>query len=220
MNTSVDNGDLKNLTALPDYCPVCKTSLNPEYILIYEKNYSTKELLCRCTSNKCQSLFFIVYKRYRASHGWSENFTLSKHYPRSKSIKEFPEEINQVSPQFTEIYNQAHHAEQEELNLICGGAYRKSLELLIKDYIIKENLGEEEEVKSITSIQRCINKYIDHPNIKKMAERATWLGNDETHYTRQWVDRDIEDLKNLIDLTVYFISMETKAKKYTEEMDR
>ncbi|MBP2259149.1 hypothetical protein [Virgibacillus alimentarius] len=51
-----------------------------------------------------------------------------------------------------------------------------------------------------------------------MAERATWLGNDETHYVRQWENKDLQDLKNLIDLTVYFISKNLKAKKYKEEM--
>lgn len=56
------------------------------------------------------------------------------------------------------------------------------------------------------------------PDIKEMAKRAVWLGNDETHYVRKWEDKDIQDLKNLIDLTVYFISMTLKAKKYREEM--
>ncbi len=58
------------------------------------------------------------------------------------------------------------------------------------------------------------------PEIKGMAERAIWLGNDETHYVRRWADKDIKDLKNLIDLTVYFISMKIKAKKYKKEMVR
>lgn len=53
-----------------------------------------------------------------------------------------------------------------------------------------------------------------------MAERATWLGNDETHYVRKWENKDLKDLKNLIDLTVYFISMSLKALKYQEEMVR
>ncbi|MGF6947536.1 hypothetical protein QF028_000029 [Neobacillus sp. B4I6] len=51
-----------------------------------------------------------------------------------------------------------------------------------------------------------------------MAERAVWLGNDETHYVRKWDDKDLKDLKNLIDLTVYFISMTIKANKYKAEM--
>ena len=63
----------------------------------------------------------------------------------------------------------------------------------------------------------CINK-IDNSSIKELARRATWLGNDETHYIRKWEDRDIHDLKNLIDLTCQYITMESKSKAYLEEM--
>jgi hypothetical protein len=38
-----------------------------------------------------------------------------------------------------------------------------------------------------------------------MAQRAVWLGNDETHYERRWEDKDIDDLKRLITLTVNWI---------------
>ncbi|MDM5198975.1 hypothetical protein QUF79_13185 [Fictibacillus enclensis] len=67
-------------------------------------------------------------------------------------------------------------------------------------------------------LQQCIQKFITEPSIKLMAERATWLGNDETHYVRKWDDKDLKDLKNLIELTVYFISMSLKALRYQEEM--
>jgi hypothetical protein len=44
--------------------------------------------------------------------------------------------------------------------------------------------------------------------IKQVSERATWLGNDETHYQRRWVDKDLSDLKVLIDLVLHWIKME------------
>lgn len=90
----------------------------------------------------------------------------------------------------------------------------------MKDYIISENPRKKEKVKVIHSIQTCINKYIGDSEIKNMAERATWLGNDETHYIKKWNNKDINDLKNLIDFIVYFISMKLKAKKYKEEMEK
>lgn len=59
---------------------------------------------------------------------------------------------------------------------------------------------------------------IDNPKIKEIAKRATWLGNDETHYFRKWEDKDLNDLKKLIEIVVYFISMELGVNKYTVEM--
>ena len=35
-----------------------------------------------------------------------------------------------------------------------------------------------------------------------------WLGNDQTHYTQRFENKDISDLKNFIDATVYWVSME------------
>lgn len=66
--------------------------------------------------------------------------------------------------------------------------------------------------------KQCVQKFITEPSIKLMAERATWLGNDGAHYVRKWEDKDLQDLKNLIDLTVYFISRSLKALRYQEEM--
>jgi hypothetical protein len=53
-----------------------------------------------------------------------------------------------------------------------------------------------------------------------MVERAIWLVKDETHYVRKWESKDLRDLKNLIDLTVYFISLSLKALRYMKEMAR
>ena len=52
-----------------------------------------------------------------------------------------------------------------------------------------------------------------------MAKRATWLGNDETHYFRKWEDKDLSDLKKLIEMTVHFISMDFSYDKYIGEME-
>lgn len=51
-----------------------------------------------------------------------------------------------------------------------------------------------------------------------MAKGASWLGNDETHYVRKWKDKDISDLKKMIELTVYWISYELKTEEYEKIM--
>lgn len=201
---------------LPDYCPVCKVGITPQFILLYYKDYNVAELLCCCPRNECSSLFFAVYE----GNDYSEfDFAdLKRLYPYSKQEKDFPEEVTEISPDFVAIYNQAHHAEQEGLDLICGVAYRKALEYLIKDFALKIYPdSESEKIKGIP-LQQVIQKYITETSIKNMAERATWLGNDEAHYIRKWENKDLKDLKNLIELTVYFIAMSRKSLKYMGEM--
>jgi hypothetical protein len=199
------------LSYLPDKCPVCNYAVSPEYILIYDKDRFTTELLCGCPRYECGALFFAEYIES------GNRCDLIGCYPYSKSKKEFPDEIAQISNDFVTIYNQSQHAEQEKLDMICGVGYRKALEFLIKGFVIETYPEKTDKIQTMP-LQQCISKFIEQTDIKEMAERAVWLGNDETHYIRKWEDKDIQDLKNLIDLTVYYLSMTLKAKKYRGEM--
>ncbi|MFR5472135.1 MAG: hypothetical protein ACLTG7_11415 [Romboutsia sp.] len=116
-----------------------------------------------------------------------------------------------------EIYGQAKQAEEVGLDQVCGVAYRKALEFLIKDYCCKKKPEEEENIKK-KFLSNVIKEYVDNPNIKMLAERAAWLGNDETHYIRKWESHDIKVLIKLIDLTCSWINLEEKTRKYSESM--
>ncbi|MBU8690565.1 DUF4145 domain-containing protein [Priestia megaterium] len=214
----------------PEVCPFCKHSISAECILGYNNKqrylFGSKDILCKCPRKSCSSLFFAVYDIDEHPYGMTDEegnvemvYVLKEVYPKGKAKIDFQSEIHEVSPQFIEIYNQAYHAEQEKLDLICGGAYRKALEYLIKDFVSYLQPDETERIQAMP-LQQCVRNFIDQPDIKDMAERAIWLGNDETHYVRKWESKDIKDLKNLIDLTVFYISMNIKAKKYREEMAR
>lgn len=73
------------------------------------------------------------------------------------------------------------------MSQICGVGYRKALEFLIKDYLISGESGEErkEAIKN-KFLGNCIQYDVVNEQIKIVAQRAVWLGNDETHYTRIW----------------------------------
>jgi len=114
------------------------------------------------------------------------------------------------------IYNEAFQAEQYRLTQICGPGYRKALEFLIKDYAIKKHPTKEQTILK-EQLMPCITNYtID--NIKKVAKRAAWLGNDETHYIRKWENNDLQDLKKLVELTVHWIEMEELTKSLESDM--
>jgi hypothetical protein len=95
------------------------------------------------------------------------------------------------------------------LLLVSGPGYRKALKFLIKDYLASLQPTEEAK-KEIADmpLMGCIKKYVTDSRMRITAERATWLGNDETHYIRKWEDKDLNDMKNLIQLTCYWIQSE------------
>ena len=129
----------------------------------------------------------------------------------------FDKIIEEVSPSFCEIYNQAYAAEQMDLDQVCGVGYRKALEFLIKDYLISLNPDKEDKIKN-KLLGNCIKDDVTDTNIKIVSERAAWLGNDETHYVRKWDGKDVSHLKGLINLCLHWIEAEIKTKKILSEM--
>lgn len=95
---------------------------------------------------------------------------------------------------------------------IAGLGYRKALEFLVKDYCIYRSPSDAEAIKS-EFLSRCIKTRIDNEKIKTLAERAVWIGNDETHYIRKQEAHDIEDMKQFIQAMVYFVGMELLVDK-------
>lgn len=131
--------------------------------------------------------------------------------------RNFSEEINKISEKFEKIYNEAKEAEERGLEEICGAGYRKALEFLIKDYLIKQKADKGKVIKE-TGLGKSIDDYIKDTRIKDCAKRAAWIGNELTHYYRRWEDKDLQDLRNLLELTVHWIEMESLSKKYKKEM--
>lgn len=202
-----------------DTCPVCNFSINPSLLMVDKilmKNYNKFiSAVCKCPRNECNQVFNAYYEISNGQH-FIKNIGFAS--IKTESNK-FNIDIKQISSNFDNIYNQSIEAEKLGLIDICGPGYRKALEFLIKDYLICLHPEKEEEIKN-KFLGRCIKEYDVAPNIQEMAERAVWLGNDETHYERKWEDKDLEDLKNLINIVVYWIMMEEATKEYKESMSR
>lgn len=206
--------DTARISQEPDLCPICYTRIKPIFFRAYKEIGSAiLQIVYRCPAKKCDKLFISYYERH------TDYFIFGFSVPRSVEKREFPENIQTLSGNFCNIYNQAYEAEKRNLTEICGAGYRKALEFLIKDYAIKKN--EKDKVKiSRMFLSNCINEYIEEGRIKSCAERATWLGNDAVHYYRTWEDKDLEDLKNLIELTVHWIELVLRSDEYTDEMNK
>jgi hypothetical protein len=208
-----DGGGIEHIETLPDTCPHCHRSIFP--VPMYgHKVGRNLEVFFHCPNPSCNQSFIGFY-------GCGVNNGISPYLNRTAagSLKErdFSKNINDLSPMFGVIYNQANSAEQYNLVEICGVGYRKALEFLIKDYAVKNN-PEKKEVIIKQTLAQTISEFIADINIKSVAQRAVWLGNDETHYTRKWEGRDLQDLKKLIDLTLHWVEMEALTKSFNEEM--
>lgn len=195
---------------LPNACPICKNGITPKAIYcirnskLYNNNDNqTYSLVLGCPS--CNRLFVGI------AHD-SSTRKVEQLEPQKPEAKKFDPKLENVSSAFIEIYHQAQAAEAYKLTQISGIGYRKALEFLIKDYATNKEPSSEDEIKE-TLLSKCINKYIDHPNIKATSIAATWIGNDETHYVRKWEDKDISDLKRFIDACVYWILADYDAEE-------
>jgi hypothetical protein len=122
-----------------------------------------------------------------------------------------------LSPDFYEIYNQAQKAERSDWVLVAGPGYRKALEFLIKDYACNLHPDEIEKIRKM-ELGPCIQQYMINPLVKDTAQRAAWLGNDETHYLRKWEGKDLQDLKELLQLVTTIIHSELQYHKMKTDM--
>lgn len=111
------------------------------------------------------------------------------------------------SHRFIKIYEQTLNAEQSELDEIIGMGYRKSLEILIKDYIIKKQKIKSKQKIYEMGISSCIENYIKDVRIQILAKRTNWLGNDHAHYYKVWKGKNVEDLKKLLHQIIKWIIM-------------
>src|SRR5690606_20003376 len=90
----------------PDECGICNTNVDPKFIAgaFVQPSRNSKdnlELVFQCTNIECNSLMIGYYRLIEGT------YVYIKTQPINPKNKMFQEEINEVSPNFVEIYNQA-----------------------------------------------------------------------------------------------------------------
>ncbi|CAC8260971.1 hypothetical protein [Staphylococcus aureus] len=131
--------------------------------------------------------------------------------PMPKNLFEYPTEINEISKEFNNIITQSSNAESLGYNHLAGIGYRKAIEFLVKDYLIELKNKDRDSV-SKRPLSQCISS-IDNDRIQKLAKAATWIGNDETHYVRKHIDKDVQDLKSFLHALTSLVSLEIVISK-------
>lgn len=205
---------------IPDTCPHCGKNMESEQIdAVYDRVARTVALIFRCSINDCHKYFILEYSVTRDSIGsiGSINELINYSYNGFQEPA-ISENIRNLSPIFSETFIEATIAETKELTNISGIAYRKAFEFLVKDFASHQNPEKVEEIRK-NSLNNVIDMfYKEMPKIKELLHITRRIGNDETHYYREFTDIDIEDLKKLIYNFSLYINMILDIEEFSQKI--
>lgn len=206
----------------PNDCPICHHAIDARFLAgVTLKSEpggeSLLDLVFQCPQKDCLRAFLGRYSGRFDIQASGHRYHLVATSPYTPLAPSHNELVAKMSPSFVSIYREANAAEVWKLGEIAGGGYRKALEFLVKDYCASEEPAEAASIRA-KLLGAVIAEHIQDENIKQCARRATWLGNDETHYERRWTNKDIQDLKALIALTESWVGTHLLTRKYLAEM--
>ena len=190
---------------IPNECPNCGKSVYPSHLVSLVTDVSGSNLLASIfLCNSCKNFIYtlsvpVLYK--------TNSYIIAKTYPPIIENAKISNAIENLSPNFSKIFNQAVTAESSGLDEICGVGYRKSLEFLIKDFAIHKYPDKKETIENMP-LGPCINAYCDNEKIKTLSIACAWIGNDETHYVRKHEGYSINELKAFIKAVITYIDSE------------
>ncbi|HAO23404.1 MAG: hypothetical protein BWK80_46960 [Desulfobacteraceae bacterium IS3] len=195
----------------PQECPLCYTSLNFKLIAAaYHFNRSPRaQVVFRCMKSTCSELFIATYRKID-----NELFVLSDVAPMSPKPQKHSALIRKISPAFEDIYRQAAAAEAANLHQLAGIGLYKSLDFLIRDFLLSEN-PEQQQIHTIP-LTECIESYIDDPKIRSCARHAGWFSDKNAFHQMLWDGKDIDNVKLLIRLTINWIESSVLAKQFAD----
>lgn len=218
------NGLYRTNINLDDKCKICKKVTCP--IMIDEQ---TREISYRhyrlCVNRYCLQCkhYFIDEFDVIGEDGMLSDTSFEvlplEVKPELLSDIVFSDDITLISPVGKEIYLQALKAEQEQLDLIAGIGYRKALEFFVKDFVIVIDSADKDKVIRMP-LKTVIDNYIDDQSLKTFATASVFVGNDETHYTRKHIDKDLESLKKYLHGFLHYMDLKLNFLDAQELVNR
>jgi len=209
----------------PNICPHCHVVNEPEF-KHWENTYDMNDIsqlitLWRCTNKKCQRHFPVLYVQIDQNSyefvRFMDGFPKGPDWPvpilNLKSGNKRDIDLS-IPSRFIKTYLQSLTAEEEGLDEIAGMGFRKSIEYLVKDWAIQSKPDDCKKINDLW-LSAVISEYYDG-ELKGILERATWLGNDQSHYNRLFEEYDNSILKELISLIIVELDRQYKLKHYNE----
>lgn len=213
----------------PDSCPHCHKKCTPKHFNgYYSKN--ERDLNCYydiliCPNLECQKYFateYVLGGPLLTPARFLNGTVMMPEWPEAIRVLEstFDESVGDTSEKenpkskFIDTYRQALEAENHGLDEIAGMGFRKSIEYLVKDVAARDFPEDKDKIKKLF-LGDVVKKYYSG-DLKDLLERATWLGNDQSHYFKLFEEYDITTLKELIGLIVSELDTAYRKKKYIE----
>ncbi len=227
MNFSINNNNSQPFANAenPNICPHCHIANEPAILFKHHDTKVNKLIsVWRCNFNKCNKIFVVSHKKDEATYIiertlnglpkgpiWPEPILNLKD---GKTI----ETSKVLESKFIKTYLQSLESEANGHDEISGMGYRKAIEYLVKDWAIQTHPTEKEKILG-KWLSAVIQDYFTG-DLKDILERATWLGNDQTHYNKLFDEYNISHLKELISLIMVELDREFKKRHYIENIEK
>ncbi|WP_024480232.1 DUF4145 domain-containing protein [Cellulophaga baltica] len=222
---SNNNNGNSHVAETPNICPHCHVANEPRELFKWFDSKENKLISTwLCNFNKCGRIFVISHKEdsssyiiERALNGLPKGPIWPEPILNLKDGKTLGSEQEEDS-KFIKTYLQSLEAESNGHDEIAGMGYRKAIEYLVKDWAIQSNPTEKNKILSLW-LSGIIKEFFTG-DLKDILERATWLGNDQTHYNKLFEEYNISHLKELIDLIMVELDREFKKRHYIENIEK
>lgn len=179
----------------PSVCPHCGFGTDAPFAKKDVYSYNGHYLLvATCTCTSCGKHFFFVCEYDSGKENYDPIV-----YPNIDFTPYSNEILEKISSRFIDMYNQALQSEFHKNLELAAIGYRSALEILVKDYAIKE-LGQNPEEVSSKKLCSAIGTYLNQEELVKTADVIRILGNDYTHYKRKYPQHDFELLKGYMEI--------------------
>lgn len=228
MNFSINNNNSQPFASAedPNICPHCHVANEPASLFHRFDNKQGKLIsVWRCNFNKCNKLFVVAHK----SNG-ANSYVIERCLNGLPKGPIWPDPIlalkdgqtigtdAEKESKFIKTYLQSLESEANGHDEISGMGYRKAIEYLVKDWAIQSHPTEKDKILG-KWLSAVIQDYFSG-DLKEILERATWLGNDQTHYNKLFEEYNISHLKELISLIMVELDREYKKRHYIENIEK
>ena len=189
-------------TVVTNRCPYCGIVMAPTLRQTSECAYNgcTVVVLAVFHVHCCDKLFFATYIKQATK---MNIYILKLLYVYPQTVPEpLPEQVVSLSPRFAELHSQAVFAEQHSFYELAGSGYRNALEVLIKDFAIKE-LGEPESNCLSKSLSQAIKEYTPNTVLTISADVVRIIGNDYTHFEKKLSHIEFDTFKRYMAIFIH-----------------
>lgn len=189
-------------------CPHCHNGIAPYVLTISETDMETRTFAIIAQCPRCSKYFIMAYK---LPFGTKIPQPIEYKITNKINYKDYTKELKKISERFVEVYGQALISETYNLHEIASIGFKKSIEILTRDYLI--NFRKENKIEILRLSFKDILKKIPDSKIVDLAMSFNW--SEYVEFSDNFLDKkDIEDMKKFIDVFSKFIIYSYSVEKW------